>query len=108
MRIVLGNRHAVVVTPTEGDGGPGAEPTKTRLPRGKRATVVDLPDYISLLEAFTNVAHPSQGVWAFHAVDGATPAWVAGDSPALTSLLAEHFGGIEVRDLADPYGGDDS
>ncbi len=90
MRAVLGNRHA------HRDG--------EKLPRAKRATVIDFPDGTSLAEAFTNVTH-AQGVWTNHATEGAQPAWVASDSPSLAALLAEHFGGIEIRDLEDPYGG---
>lgn len=101
MRVVLGNRHAVVVDPTAEEGG-----AKRRLPRGKRATVIDFDEATSLSEAFTNVTHPTRGVWAFHADDGAAPAWVASDSPAMAAMLSEHFGGLEVRELEDPYGGE--
>ena len=96
MRVVLGNRdHIIRVTTEDGDT---AEPGV----KGKQATVVDFPDGTSLMEALTAVTHP-QGVWAYQAKAGATPAWVASDTPGLAAVLAEHFGGIEVRDLADPY-----
>lgn len=97
-RVVLGNRTTEVRRVTD-DGETTVEAVK-----GKRATVVDVPDEVSLSEAFTTITSP-QGVWAFHAREGSMPAWVASDSPGLASLLAEHFGGIEVRDLEDPYEG---
>lgn len=87
MRVVLGNRHAL-------DNGEG-------MSRGKRATTLNFPEGTSIGEAFTNTTHP-QGAWAAHAEEGATPAWVASDSDGLAQLLAEHFGGIEVRDLEEP------
>lgn len=88
--VVLGNRHAIHSL----DNGATFEP----LPRGKRATRVDIPDDMPLGQAFTAITSP-QGVWAHHAKDGAVPAWVASNSDGLAALLAEHFGGIEVRDL---------
>lgn len=87
MRVVLGNRHAI-------DAG-------EKMSRGKRATVVDPDESESLSQVFLNITAPT-GIWATHAADGAAPAWVASDSPALAALLAEHYGGIEVRDLEDP------
>lgn len=90
MRVVLGNRHAHV--------------NDEKLPRGKRATVIDFPDGHTLGRALRDVTDLG-GVWTAHATDGATPAWVASDSPAMAQLLAEHFGGIQVRDLEDPYQG---
>lgn len=95
MRVVLGNRNAIQTVRT----GDPDEPEKVqKLPRGKRATEIDIPDEKSLGEAFTTITHP-QGVWASHASEGATPAWVASDNGSLATLLAEHFGGIEIRKL---------
>lgn len=108
-RVVLGNRHAVHSL----DHGETFEPLK-----GKRATIVDTPEGQSLGETFKAMADPG-GIWAAHVgggqqrevdVDEETvrieydvpaPAWVASDSPALAQLLAEHYGGIEVRELED-------
>ena len=92
-RVVLGNRHAVHST----DNGA----TLTPMPRGKRATVVDIPDDTPLVTALATITHDTEGVWAKHATPGARPAWVASDSPALATVLAEHFGGIEIRDLEE-------
>lgn len=102
MLVVLGNRDAVHIPP----GGTEHE----RMPRGKRATRVELPDGISIADALTTIVHP-QGVWHAHVdtsrtdSDGATivppPAWVAGDHAGLVSLVAEHFGGIEIRELEE-------
>lgn len=86
-RVVLGNRNAV-------DNG-------EKMPRGKRATTVDFDDDTTLAEAFINLTHP-HGVWANHATEAAKPSWVASDNPALAALVADHFGGIEIRDLEDP------
>lgn len=97
MRAVLGNR-AVIVRKTDDDGNETIEAG----PKGKQATVLDFPDGTSLAEAFQTVTN-AKGAWAYHAKDGHTPAWVASDSPALAMLLADHFGGVEVRDLLDPY-----
>jgi len=93
MRLVLGNRHATDST----DNGE----TRFELPKGKRATTVEIPDEVSLSDAFTAVTAPG-GVWATHAKEGAVPAWVASDNEALASIVASHFGNIEVRELEDP------
>jgi hypothetical protein len=97
IRLVLGNRDAV----HSRDSGE----TRERLPKGKRATVVEFPDDTSLLEAFKTVVDP-QGVWQAH-VDNPerTPAWVAVDDehPMLAQMLSEHFGGVEIRKMLDPY-----
>lgn len=98
MRVILGNRHAV-----EGRPDPDAEDAVklVKMPRGKRATVVDFPEGTKVGQAFTQVTAPG-GVWANHATEGATPAWVASDSEGLASLISEHFGGIEIRKLEEP------
>lgn len=106
MRVVLGNRDAV-------DSRDNGE-TFERLPNGKRATEVVFPEGTSLLDAFVTVTSP-QGVWQAH-VDTSkldddeqpivpSPAWVAVDKEheTLGRMLAEHFGGVEVRELEDPY-----
>jgi hypothetical protein len=103
-RVVLGNRHA---TDSTDDGT-----TRTALPRGKRATVVEIPDDLNVAQAFTAIT-AAGGVWAHQTgtkdVDGdlvpndkAVPAWVASDDAALASILAAHWGGIEIRDLEEP------
>lgn len=99
MRVVLGNRHAISGTSQVVDGE--TQTVVDPMPRGKRATIVDIPDELPLGQALTAITHP-QGVWASHAKPGAVPAWVASDSPGLAALLAEHFGGIEIRDLEEP------
>lgn len=95
-RVVLGNRHAHQSL----DGGETFE----ALPKGKRATTVEIPDELTIAEAFTAITHPS-GVWAAHVhqVRGETPppAWVASDDTALATLLASHYGGIEIRELEE-------
>lgn len=96
-RVVLGNRKAIIRS-FDDEGNENVQPG----PSGKQATVVDFPEGTSLAEAFTAVTSP-QGVWAFHAEEGHQPAWVASDSEGLSALLAEHFGGAEVRELKDPY-----
>lgn len=93
--VVLGNRHAI----ESRDNGQTIEP----MPKGKRATVVNIPEGTSLGEAFTTVTHPV-GVWGSNAKEGSAPAWVASDSPGLAQLLGEHYG-VEVRDLEDNAGG---
>jgi hypothetical protein len=93
-RVVLGNRNAV----HSRDHGE----TREKLP-GKQATVIDIDESTSLGSAFQSITSPVKGIWASHSAEGATPAWVASDSPAMAAILAEHFGGIEIRKLADPY-----
>lgn len=115
-RVVLGNRHAI----HSRDHGETFE----ALSKGKRATVVDFDDSTSVLDMITAVTH-AQGIWTYHAVGpdsevtndagqtvkrepvhtDAKPAWVASDNGALATILAEAFGGVEVRDLEDPYDG---
>lgn len=97
MKVVLGNRHAVH------GRADGDEVKRESLPKGKRATEVVFPEDTSLSEAFTTVTHPA-GVWANHAEEGKTPAWVASDSDALASLLGDHYG-CEVRQLEERGGG---
>lgn len=99
MRVVLGNRHAVHKVRQGREDGSIDEVVEP-LPKGKRATIIDFPDGTTLGRAFVDVTHP-QGVWASHTTEGATPAWVASDSPGLAALLAEHFGDIEIRDLEE-------
>lgn len=97
MRIVLGNRDAVHTVKKPGDDGELVE-TVEKL-KGKRATEIDIPDGTDLVSALTTITHGSRGVWASHAAEGATPAWIAGDNEALVGFLAAHFGGIEIREL---------
>lgn len=89
-RVVLGNRHAI----ESKDNGE----TFTAMPKGKRATAIDIPDDVSNIAALNAIVH-EQGVWAAHAAEGAKPAWVASDSPTLAALLAEHYGDIAIREL---------
>jgi hypothetical protein len=84
---VLGNRHAIQSL----DHGETFE----QLPKGKRATTVLFAEDTTLVDALKAVAD----LWPKHSADGKPPAWVATDSPALSSLLAENFGGVEIRDL---------
>jgi hypothetical protein len=95
-RVVLGNRHAQ----ESRDNGQTFE----ALPKGKRATTIEIPDDTSTATAFLAITHPA-GVWAAHVhqVKGETPApaWVASDDPTLATLLASHYGGIEIRDLEE-------
>ena len=93
-RVVLGNRNAV----HSRDNGETIEHLK-----GKRATVIDLEDG-PLVEQLRNITD-ERGIWATHAKAGTTPAWVASESPTLAAVLSEHWGGIEIRDLEDPYQG---
>lgn len=107
-RVVLGNRNATDST----DNGV----TRFALPKGKRATVIDIPEEATIYDALVAITAPD-GVWAAHTsvTDEKTgeltaldrngkphrPAWVASDDPALASVLAAHFGGIEIRDLEE-------
>lgn len=97
MRVVLGNRHAIVRT-VDDDG----TETTTPGPKGKQATVIDLSPDDTLVESYLAITGP-RGAWAFHAAEGKTPAWVASDEPALAQLVSAHYGGLEIRDLQDPY-----
>jgi hypothetical protein len=97
IRLVLGNRHAV----HSRDNGETIE----RLPKGKRATSIEFPEETSLLEAFKTVVDPL-GVWQAHVDDPErAPAWIAVDDehPMLAAMLSEHFGGVEIRELLDPF-----
>lgn len=102
MRVVLGNRDAV----QSRDNGETVE----RMPKGKRATEFVFPEGMSLFEA----AATAGAAWESHVDvqvddDGnrqvPSPAWVAVDPEheTLGRMLAEHFGGVEVRALEDPY-----
>lgn len=93
--VVLGNRHAI----ESRDNGQTHQP----MPKGKRATVVNIPEDTSLGEAFATITNP-KGAWSAHATDEAKPAWVASDSPGLATLLAEHYG-VDVRKMGDNAGG---
>lgn len=94
-RVVLGNRNAI----ESHDHGE----TFVKMKKGKRATVIDVPDNYGILDTLKAILDSAEGVWVLHAEADAVPAWVASDSPALAIALAEEFGGIEIRDLADPY-----
>jgi hypothetical protein len=91
--VVLGNRDAVVV---ERDAK-GNE-TTTALGKGKRATEVVAPEGWTPLDVLRNLFNPG-GVWAYHAAEGAVPAWVASNDPGTAQLVAAQFGGIEIREL---------
>ena len=84
MLIVLGNRDAM-------DAG-------TPMPVGRRATRCMFPDTWPPADLLTAVTHPEQGVWARHALPGASPAWVASDNPQVAAALADHYG-CPVRTL---------
>ncbi|HEY0889315.1 MAG TPA: hypothetical protein VGE38_06880 [Nocardioides sp.] len=94
--VVLGNRHAHQSL----DNGQTFE----ALPKGKRATTIEIPEDYTLAQAFLAITDAG-GVWASHVhqVKGETPppAWVASDDPALATLIAGHYGGIEIRDLEE-------
>lgn len=95
-RVVLGNRQHIIrrMTTTGEVVEPGV--------KGKQATVIDLSEDNTPLENVVAITS-GQGVWAHQAAEGHKPAWVASDSPVLADLLADHYGGVEVRDLLDPY-----
>lgn len=93
MLVVLGNRHAIQ-SPDNGE-------TFEKLPKGKRATTVEIPEEYSLVDALRAI----DDLWSKHSDQGKPPAWVASDSPALAALLVEHFGGpgvVETRELEVP------
>ena len=97
MRLELGNTKAKSARRNDGDDSVTFEPLK-----GKRVTVVEFPEDVSLSEAFASVT-AANGIWANHS--DKPPAWVASDSPGLQALLAEHFGCEEgaPKDLEDNY-----
>lgn len=97
MRVVLGNRKSIIRRLDDDD-----QEVIEDGPSGKQATVLEIPEGTTLGEAFQVVTSPN-GAWAYHAAEGHKPAWVASDNANLASLLAEHFGGVEVRELLDPY-----
>jgi hypothetical protein len=68
--VVLGNRNAIQSL----DNGETFNP----LPKGKRATTVEIPDDMSLVDALRAIAD----LWPKHSHQGKPPAWVASDSPA--------------------------
>lgn len=100
MRVVLGNRNAVQTVKKADPENPEGDLVDSveTMTRGKRATEIEIPDETPLIAALTSITHP-QGVWANHATDGAKPAWVASDNEMVAQALAEHWGGIEVREL---------
>lgn len=88
MLLVLGNRDAM----ESRDNGETFE----RMPKGKRATTIGpFEEGTSLASALRIV----ESVWGTHAAEGATPAWVASDHAGLATLVADTFGGIEIREL---------
>jgi hypothetical protein len=90
VKLVLGNRDAVQSL----DNGETFE----RMPKGKRATVIGpFEDDVTVVAAVRIV----DSVWKTHAAEGAVPAWVASDHGLLAELTAQHFGGIEVRELEE-------
>lgn len=89
MKLVLGNRDAVQSV----DNGETFE----RLPNGKRSTTVEPPDGLSLVE----IVRVVDSLWPRHAAEGAVPAWIAGDHAGAVALIADHFGGIEIRELEE-------
>lgn len=93
-RVVLGNRNAI----HSHDDGETVERLK-----GKRATLVQIDAERSALQILNAILKPADGVWANHAVEGSKPAWVASDDANVAGMLADHFGGLEVRNLLNPY-----
>jgi hypothetical protein len=100
MRVVLGNRDAAYADVQETPDG--LKKTMVAHPEGKRATVVDLPDEWTFAQCFRALTD-GDGVFANNFTAGATPAWVAADDAGFAQLLSSNFGGIEIRELLDPY-----
>ena len=92
MQVSLGNSVAKEAF-RESDGALQHRPID-----GDQVTTVQIPDEYTLGESLQCIT-AGDGVWANHAQHDENgkpfpPAWVESDSPALTLVLAESFGGI--------------
>ncbi|GLY08261.1 hypothetical protein [Actinoplanes sp. NBRC 101535] len=106
VRVWLGNRQAVeevtdherLAAMTDTELAQQGEPKVRRaIPMKKACTFLNIPGGTPLLEGVGTVVK----AWP-HMSDASAPAWVASTSGAYASLLAEHFGGVEVREPEDP------
>lgn len=104
MRLALGNRDAIEVTPAtfHDDGTVNTPQSKKVLDADKRCCYVSFPPERTVSQAFIELTSVPNGIWAAHAAEGAQPAWIAGDNEALVSLLSSDWSGIEVRPLEWP------
>lgn len=95
--IHLGNEAPVEIIKDPETGEVVERRRRTDL-KGTQITTVSVPEGTPLTEAFVAVTH-NDGVWNSHS--DKPPVWVCSDDPALATLVASNFGGIEVIDYFD-------
>lgn len=90
--VILGNRKAIEVVPDPDNPG---ERTRRRVTGNrKRYTRIVIPPQTGLLEGVRNI----MAAWA-QMSDAPAPAWIASSDPATAQILAQEWGGVEIRDL---------
>lgn len=106
IRVWLGNRAAIeLVEDTDARAGMSAEEireqgvpkTRRPIPVSKTATFLALEPGLALFDRIRDITR----LWP-HMSDAAAPAWVASTDRRTAELLAEHYGGIEVREPENP------
>jgi hypothetical protein len=87
MQVLLGNASAAQEV-TDDDGAKRLVPVPDA---GERVLTINIPDDVSLGEAFVSITDP-RGVWRAHSTEGATPTWVSSENEGLEFILSQHFG----------------
>lgn len=107
VRVWLGNRAAIEVL-EDADAaakmtakelaGNGIPRVRRPIPVSKACSFYAVADGVRLLDAAREIT----GAFWPNVSDAETPAWVASTNPALAAILAEHWGGIEIRQPENP------
>lgn len=90
MYVEIGNDHAI-----EGYREDGSEEVLYRTVEGERVTRIVFPEDTGTQEAYASAV----AALSHHIEYEAKPAWIETDSPALLTLLLEHYGINEKKNV---------
>lgn len=105
-RVWLGNRATIELVDdldaaakmTAAELAAGGVPKIRRpIPIKKNSTYIGLPEGTKLFDGIRDIV----ALWP-NMSDDPAPAWVASTDPRYAELLAEHWGGVEVREPENP------
>lgn len=86
MKVEFGNDHAIQTIRDENDH-------EVTVPYpGQHVTTMEIPDDMSINEAFITLTHPTKGALSKHIESGGKPVWIESDSPLMLALLQDHYG----------------
>lgn len=105
-RVWLGNRSAIEIVDDAKAAAKmtadeiaehGIRKTRRRIPVAKAATFIAVEPGLKLFDQIRDITK----LWP-NVSDADAPAWIASTDSRLAELLAEHYGGIEVREPENP------